>query len=164
MPKPAVDDLDLRLIDLLAKDARVSNRQIAAELDITEGTVRGRIKRLQQENLIRFTAITGIGALRRLRLYFIYVSANPAQVKALATRIADFPQIHAVLTMLGPHNILVIGLFADLEDVTDTTSRIIELPGIYSVETSIAVSTVKYNNRTVRITGGAPETEQDDDA
>ena len=53
-----IDDLDLQLIDLLSRDARVSNRKVASELGVTEGTVRGRIKRLQQDGLIAFTAIT----------------------------------------------------------------------------------------------------------
>lgn len=59
MSAPQLDQLDRQLIDILAKDARVSNRKIAADLGVTEGTVRGRIKRLQQEGLIAFTAITG---------------------------------------------------------------------------------------------------------
>lgn len=161
MTKPMLDDLDRKLISLLARDARVSNRQIGEALNVTEGTVRGRIKRLQQDNLIRFTAITGIGALRKLRPYFIYVSAAPAQAKDLAAQIAEFPRIHAVLTMMGPHNILVIGLFADLEDVMETaTKKIIELPGVLNVKTSIAVSTIKYNARTVRITGSLPDDDQ----
>lgn len=164
MAKPMLDELDRKLIALLAKDARVSNRQIAAKLDVTEGTVRGRIKRLQQENMIRFTAITGIRTLRMLRLFFIYVSADPARSRALAGEIAGFPQIHAVMTTLGRHNILVIGLFADLEEVmTTATQRIVELPGVYNVETSIAVSTLKYNPRVVRITGAPPADEDSED-
>ncbi|WOK38181.1 Lrp/AsnC family transcriptional regulator [Sphingomonas sp. C3-2] len=164
MAKPTLDDLDRKLIDLLAKDARVSNRQIAAKLDVTEGTVRARIKRLQQENLIRFTAITGITTLRLLRPFFVYVSADPAKVRPLAEEIAGLPQIHAVLTTLGRHNILVIGLFADLEDVmTTATQRIVELPGVYNVETSIAVSTLKYNPRVVRITGTPPHMDENDE-
>ena len=56
MSAPLIDDLDRQLIDILSNDARVSNRKIAADLGVTEGTVRGRIKRLQQDGLIAFTA------------------------------------------------------------------------------------------------------------
>ena len=41
MPTPVLDTLDHQLIDLLSRDARVSNRKIAADLGVTEGTVRG---------------------------------------------------------------------------------------------------------------------------
>ncbi len=56
-----MDDLDRQLVEILSADARVSNRKIAADLGVTEGTVRGRIKRLQQDRLIAFTAITSFG-------------------------------------------------------------------------------------------------------
>ena len=45
MSAPQLDDLDRQLIEVLARDARVSNRKIAGDLGVTEGTVRGRIKR-----------------------------------------------------------------------------------------------------------------------
>lgn len=162
MAKPSLDDLDRKLIQLLAEDARVSNRRIAAKLDVTEGTVRGRIKRLQQENLIRFTAITGIDTIDALRLVFIYISADPSQARALADQIADFPKIQGVLTMLGRHNILAIGLYSDLGEMMEiATQRIVELPGVYDVKTALTVSTLKYDARTVRITGIA-EIEEDE--
>jgi DNA-binding Lrp family transcriptional regulator len=41
MRKPDLDELDHQLIDILAQDARVSNRKIASELGVNEGTVRG---------------------------------------------------------------------------------------------------------------------------
>ncbi|MDE2436305.1 MAG: AsnC family transcriptional regulator, partial [Sphingomonadales bacterium] len=56
MISPVLDHLDRQLIETLSSDARVSNRKIASELGVTEGTVRGRIKRLQQDGLIAFTA------------------------------------------------------------------------------------------------------------
>ena len=57
-PVTTLDELDHRIIELLTLDARVSNRQIAAQLGVTEGTIRGRVKRLEEENCIRLTAVT----------------------------------------------------------------------------------------------------------
>ncbi|NLR73544.1 Lrp/AsnC family transcriptional regulator, partial [Novosphingobium sp. ERN07] len=39
MAVPQLDTLDTQLVDMLGRDARVSNRRIAAELGVTEGTV-----------------------------------------------------------------------------------------------------------------------------
>ena len=41
MATPQLDDFDRQLIEVLGRDARVSNRKIAADLGVTEGTVRG---------------------------------------------------------------------------------------------------------------------------
>ena len=44
MTTPVLDDLDRRIIGVLSKDARVSNRRIAALLGVTEGTIRSRLR------------------------------------------------------------------------------------------------------------------------
>lgn len=155
MANVQLDDLDEQLIGLLSQDARVSNRKIAAELGVTEGTVRGRIKRLQQENLIAFTAITGLEMGEQSRLAFISVQAEVENVRATARQIADLPLINAVMITMGQFNILAMCLFRELDSLVEVASdSILALPGVHHVETSIAVKTMKYNSRMARITDG----------
>ncbi len=153
MAATQLDDLDLQLIKLLSHDARVSNRRIASELGVTEGTVRGRIKRLQAEKLIAFTAITGFEMVRKSRLAFISIQAEISLVRDIARQVSDMPQINAVMVMMGQFNILAMCLFEELEVLVDVASdQILALPGVHHVETSIAVKTVKYNARMAKIT------------
>ena len=51
-----LDPVDESIVTRLARDARISNRQIADDLGVTEGTVRARIKRMEEEKQIRITA------------------------------------------------------------------------------------------------------------
>jgi DNA-binding Lrp family transcriptional regulator len=150
---PQIDDLDRQLIEILSRDARVSNRKIAADLNVTEGTVRGRIKRLQQDRLIAFTAITSFGLANTTRMAFIGVQADVQNVREVARKIAELPLINAVMIMMGRFNILVICLFSELDTLLEVSSdQILAIPGVHHVETSIAVKTLKYNARVVRIT------------
>lgn len=158
-----VDDLDLQLIDLLSRDARVSNRKVASELGVTEGTVRGRIKRLQQDGLIAFTAITSFGMAQKSRLAFISVQAEVERVREIAQEISGLPMINAVMITLGQFNILAMCLFEELDQLVETASdRILEINGVHHVETSIAVKTVKYNARMAKITSREPILDEED--
>lgn len=153
MSTPQLDDLDRQLIEVLAKDARVSNRKIAGDLGVTEGTVRGRIKRLQQDGLISFTAITSFGLADSARMAFIGVQAEVGEVREVARQIADLAPVNAVMITMGRFNILAICLFSSLDRLLELASdQILSIPGVHHVETSIAVKTVKYNARVVRIT------------
>jgi DNA-binding Lrp family transcriptional regulator len=153
MSNPQLDDLDRQLIEILSHDARVSNRKIATSLGVTEGTVRGRIKRLQQDRLIAFTAITSFGMENSSKLAFIGVQADVGDVREIARRIAELPLVNGVLITMGRFNMLVICLFDDIEKLHEVASdQILALPGVHHVETSIAVKTIKYNGRVVRIT------------
>ena len=153
MSAPQLDQLDQQLIAILALDARVSNRKIAADLGVTEGTVRGRIKRLQQEGMIAFTAITGFDLCNRTNLAFIGVQVDVDSVREVANRIAELSLVSGVMIVMGRFNILAMCLFDELENLVGLASdQILALPGVHHVETSIAVRTMKYNARVVRIT------------
>ncbi len=157
MSQTVLDELDHRLIKILSKDARISNRRIANDLDVTEGTVRGRIKRLQQEGMIAFTAITSFGLVDNSRLAFIGVQAEMDKTKAIADKIAKLPSVNAVMITMGRFNILAFGLFNELDKLHEVASdQILAIPGVHHVETSLAVKTVKYNARIVKITDAHP--------
>lgn len=153
MSRSALDTLDQQIVDILSNDARISNRQIAADLGVTEGTVRARIKRLQQENLIRFTVVTDFRLAGSPRLVMIGIHAEPASVRTLGTKISAMAEINCVILMLGRYNILAMGLFTDLEDVVRVAnSQILPMEGVRHVETSIAVRSFKYDARMAKIT------------
>jgi DNA-binding Lrp family transcriptional regulator len=153
MAAPALDATDRQLIEILSSDARVSNRKIAVALGVTEGTVRGRIKRLQQEGLIAFTAITGFDVGQRARLAFINIKADVHRVREVAQAVADTPGINAVLITMGQLNITAICLIEELDTLVELASdQILAIDGVHHVETSIAVRTAKYNSRMAKIT------------
>jgi len=153
MTSPVLDDLDMQLIDILSQDARLSNRKIANELGVTEGTVRGRIKKLQQERLIAFTAITSPDLESEVTLAFIGVQTDIENMQRLGAEIAEIPGITGTLITMGRFNILAICLFENLNQLYQIASeQILSLSGVHHVETSIAVKTIKYNSRIVRIT------------
>jgi DNA-binding Lrp family transcriptional regulator len=152
MARISLDDLDRKLIGLLAEDARISNRKIAAELDVTEGTVRSRIKRLEKDNLIRFTAITAFQGEGRHRLAFIRVQADLSHLPAVCDQLRDEPNIGALLITMSKFNLLVITLFKDLDKLHALAAeRILLMEGVHHVETAIAIDTFKYDVRVARI-------------
>lgn len=165
MTTPVLDDLDMQLIDILSQDARLSNRKIANELGVTEGTVRGRIKKLQQERLIAFTAITSPDLESEVTLAFIGVQTDIESMQRLGAEISEFPGITGTLITMGRFNILAICLFENLNQLYHIASeQILALPGVHHVETSIAVKTIKYNSRIVRITDTDYAESTDNDA
>ncbi len=157
MADSPLDDMDRQLIEMLSHDARMSNRKIALALNVTEGTVRGRIKRLQQEGLMSFTAITSFDLESANKLAFIGVQADTGKLRNIASAISEIPAVTSVLITMGRFNILAICLFDELAELHAVASdQILALKGVHHVETSVAVKTLKYNSRIVRITRNRP--------
>lgn len=152
MAKYQIDDLDRKVIDLLSTDARLSNRKIAGELGFTEGTIRSRVKRLEEENYIRFTAVTNMAQLNTPLLAYIGIHAEQGQIRKVAERVAKLPEINGVIILLGRFDILAIGLFEGLQEVHRVASnQILDMDGVRLVETTVAVDVIKYNNRLAKI-------------
>ena len=147
-----IDELDQKIIALLSDDARLSNRKIAADLGFTEGTIRSRVKRLEDENYIRFTAVTSMAHMNTPQLGQIGIHAEQDKIRDVAEAVAQIAEINAVIILLGRFDILAIGLFEGLQDVHQVASnRILDIKGVRLVETSLVVDTVKYDNRIAKI-------------
>ena len=151
-----LDDLDRQIIERLARDARVSNRAIASELGVTEGTIRTRIKRLQAEGLIQFTVVTDFRMAGSPNLVMMGIHADPGRVPTLAQELSAIPEINCVIVLLGRYNLLAMGLFQTVEQVNDLVlTRIRTLEGVRDVEVSVSVYNIKYEAGVARITNPA---------
>lgn len=148
-----LDKLDQGIVEKLARDARISNRAIAAELGVTEGTIRTRIKRLQNEGLIQFTVVTDFRMAGSPNLCMMGIDADPSHVCDLACSLSDIPEITCVVVLLGRYSLLAMGLFTNIEQLNDlVTERIRPLPGVQRVETSVSVHNLKYEAGIAKIT------------
>ena len=58
--KKLIDDVDREIIRLLQKDGRLTNTEIAKELNVTEGTIRKRLNRLVTERIIIIAAVLNL--------------------------------------------------------------------------------------------------------
>jgi|SaaInl5LU_22_DNA_1037371.scaffolds.fasta_scaffold16534_4 Lrp/AsnC family transcriptional regulator, regulator for asnA, asnC and gidA len=152
MAKYQIDELDRKIMELLSEDARLSNRNIAQSLSVTEGTVRSRVKRLENESYIRITAVTNMGLLDKPQLVYIGIHAEQSMIKQVAAEIAEFDEVNAVIILLGRFDILAIGLFSDLQELQSVVSdKLLALAGVRHIETTVVVSIAKYNNRLAKI-------------
>lgn len=151
--KSLLDDVDRRIVEWLSRDARTSNRRIAAELGVTEGTVRARIKRMEDERLIRITAVTNIDRLDNPMLAFIWIEVEKSsECDAVATQLAAIPEIGFVGKMLGRFDILAITLVQDTEALTEFLHRTISgIPGVRKTDCTLGVKFIKHDYRLARI-------------
>ncbi len=147
-----IDDVDRKILEHLSVDGRKSNREIAQELGLGEGTVRGRIKRMQENHIIKIMALTSYTGPGPSQMAYIGVRADLAQVKKTAEEIAQLSFVRFVATMLGRYDILVITLVKDGGELIDLVNgQIMTLPGVRHADTTLAVKGIKYDYRWGRI-------------
>ncbi|MDP4651829.1 MAG: Lrp/AsnC family transcriptional regulator, partial [Haliea sp.] len=141
-----MDAVDRQIVARLSEDARVSNRQIAADLGVTEGTVRARVKRMEEERQIRITAVTNIDRFRHGALAYIWIEVERShQVEAVAQALASINELGFVGEMLGRSDLLVITMVRSNEHLAEFVhQRISGIPGVRRTESTLGVNFVKH--------------------
>ena len=149
MKKVDLDELDLRIIERLGEDARVSNREIGRDFGLTEGTIRARLKRLIQTGTIKVTAVTNANLLKNPILAYLFIEAEAAfHVDAVAEALAAVPEISFVATLLGRSDILAMTLITNPDQLIELLHQTIDrIPGVHRVQYSLGQRFIKHDYR-----------------
>ncbi|OWQ92872.1 Lrp/AsnC family transcriptional regulator [Sphingopyxis witflariensis] len=144
-----LDELDHKIIERLGHDARVSNREIGREFDLTEGTIRSRLKRLLDNKVIRVAAVTNANRLRNPILAYLWVEADTAaDIENVAESLARLPEIGFVATTLGRADVLAMTLVENGNQLTDFLHQTIDkIPGVRRVNYSLGQNFIKHDYR-----------------
>jgi DNA-binding Lrp family transcriptional regulator len=155
VPPEAVDELDLRIIGALQRDARISNRSVAAELDVSEGTVRGRLRRMEEDNLIRIRAVSDIEAFGLSAAAVVGVHVADGRIAATAKALQALDGVAAIIRSVGEFDFILIMLAETRPALLDIVlTRIHAIKGIRSTETFEAAGVLKHIYTWVRLVDG----------
>jgi DNA-binding Lrp family transcriptional regulator len=147
-----VDDLDLRIIGLLQQDARSSNRRIAAELGVSEGTVRSRIRRMEDEQIIRIQAMSDVRASGLGASAYVGVTTEGGRVAEVARAIVEQVSPNCVVRSMGRFDLFLVVSEPSREALVDTVlHRIGALPGVRRTETIDHCGVLKHSYTWARI-------------
>ncbi|MBV9993733.1 MAG: AsnC family transcriptional regulator [Caulobacteraceae bacterium] len=100
-------DLQDQITEILARDGRISNREISRTLGVAEATVRARIRGLQHKGLLRYVLICNPERVGYNALVFARFRAPPGAVRELSAAICQHPNVFGATVTTGPHNLLV---------------------------------------------------------
>ncbi len=126
--RDTISETDQRIIATLARNGRRSYREIARELDISEGTVRQRVARLIDLDLIRITVVGNLITLGFEVVAMVHIRVQPGHADSIAERLTKFPHARFVATSFGSTDIIIQTLHHDVQSLHDFVSN--ELPRV----------------------------------
>ncbi|ELY62371.1 Lrp/AsnC family transcriptional regulator [Natronobacterium gregoryi] len=116
-----MDELDRQILDILRRDARTPYTEIADEIGTSEGTVRNRVERMMDDEIIeRFTISTRTGNVKAMLEISVAVDVD---TKNVTERMADWEEVDLVWTVSGEQDIVLIVDAADTRGVNDLITK-----------------------------------------
>ncbi|MDH5448469.1 MAG: Lrp/AsnC family transcriptional regulator [Candidatus Bathyarchaeota archaeon] len=141
-----MDETDVRILELLLADARLSSRQIARRLGVSVGTVLGRIKRMERGGVIKgYSAILDHEKLGYELTVVTEVVVAKGKLLEMEREIAKWPNICCVYDVTGQTDAFVIAKFYNREELSAFTKRLLSLPLVERTNTHLVLTTVKEN-------------------
>jgi Lrp/AsnC family transcriptional regulator for asnA, asnC and gidA len=133
---------------------RLSNREIGRRLDVSEGTVRGRLKRLRERKIVRITAVTDVRALGKNVWGYIGLKVERDRLYEVANALEKIEELSFVALTLGLYDILAFVVADSREQLLEIlTERIRGIPGVRRTETAEALEVLKHQFALARIPG-----------
>jgi len=130
-----IDHLDDRIIDILKKDSRKPFVEIANELNVSEGTIRSRVKKLFEDSVIQsFTIKTSSKNVKALIEVKIDVNVNTSEV---AANISKFEGVAEVYEVTGEEDIVAIIDVTSSPQLNEIIERIRRFDNVQSTRTRL---------------------------
>jgi DNA-binding Lrp family transcriptional regulator len=143
-PAGRLEPGDDPLLAELARDGRISTAALAAAIHWHESTVRRRVAELRAAGLLYFDVDIEDRALGFTVAAMFWLSIEPAWLDEAGRAIATHAEIPFAAAVTGAANLVANGEFRDTQHLYEYVSgRLVELPGLRSVETVPAIGTLK---------------------
>lgn len=145
--------MEQKILKLLAENARISEAEIAARLNIAESTVKEVIKELKDRGVIcGFTTILNESKIKDNKVKaLIEVRVTPKReggFDQIAKRIANFPDVTDLYLVSGSFDLLLTVEGESLQEVASFVSeKLSTLDGIVSTATVFLLKKYKESNR-----------------
>ena len=133
--KVDLDEIDLKILEILEADARVSYSTLSEKVGLSRVSVKERVSELKRLGVIeRFTIQVPAKHMGRPLPVFFDLRISPELLEQAALEIASHPDIVIVYQMSGVNALHVHGFFKDVDAVTSFINLFLsKIAGIQNV-------------------------------
>jgi DNA-binding Lrp family transcriptional regulator len=143
-----LDETDVKILEILMLDARLSSRQIAKRCGVSIGTVLSRIKKLEKEGIVTgYSSMLDHEKLGYELTVVSEVTVSKGRLLEMENEIARLPNVCCVYDVTGLIDALVVAKFKNREELGNFTKRLLALPFVERTNTHVVLTTIKEDFR-----------------
>lgn len=139
-----LDEVDRKILEILQRNARTPLKRIASALNISEGTVHVRLKRLLASGIIRgFYTILDEEKLGYNVKAIIALKADPSMYSRILESLKEVDGITEIYDVTGEYYAILKVKTTSKEELANIIDRIGSIKGVQSTSTMIILRTIK---------------------
>ncbi|MDV3276858.1 MAG: Lrp/AsnC family transcriptional regulator [Nitrososphaerales archaeon] len=144
----SIDQLDTKLLVRLTRDARMSFRELAAELGVSPSTVVSRVKRLEEHGVVTgYEAKVDSEKLGYELTVVTEILVSKGKLLEMEREIAKLPGVCVVYDVTGEIDGIVVAKFRSRDELSHFTKGLLSMPFVDRANTHVVLTTVKEDFR-----------------
>jgi Lrp/AsnC family leucine-responsive transcriptional regulator len=148
-PQHALDATDRRILEILQRDAKLTNVELAARVHLSPSPCLARVRALERAGVIQ-RYVTLLDPLRLGKAVSVFIQVRLEQqvertLKNFEAAVASWPEVMECYLMTGDSDYLLRVVVADIPALERfILDRLTTIKGVANIRSSFALKQVKY--------------------
>ncbi len=143
-----IDKYDKQILAALQQDGRISNKQLAEQVSLSESSCLRRVRALEESGMIaRYAALLSQNEAGLPGNVFVQIGLQrevESDLSAFEDAVRDIPEVMECYLMSGEFDYLIRVVVADMADFERIhKTKLTRLPGVARVNSSFGIRTVQ---------------------
>jgi len=136
----ALDDLDKKILGYLQEDGRMTFVTLASHLGVSEGTIRKRVKRLEDAGVLKTMGVTDPLKMGLDTVAFIWFKVERLHLERVIAALKDLKEVRYLVVTTGGYDLVAMVVLPNRTQLVQLLNdKLSQIEGIVSTETSIVL-------------------------
>jgi Lrp/AsnC family leucine-responsive transcriptional regulator len=148
-PLSTLDDTDIRILEILQRDAKLTTKEIAFQIDLSVTPVYERIRRLERDGFIKhYVALLDRTKTEKSLIVHCFISLKEHSkpiINKFDRDITLIPEVMECYNIAGQFDYLLKVVVADMNEYQFFMQKLADFDSIVNVQTSFVLREVKYS-------------------
>ena len=129
-----LDETDLRILEVLGKDARTPFTAVGEALGISDATVHIRVKRMTEEGVIKGYRVEVDEDLLERTCGFIMINVKPGSLKKVVEELLQNGRLQEIYEVHGPSDLIAKVCTESISEMREVTNQIRAVSDVTSTQ------------------------------
>ena len=140
-----MDDTDRKILNILKGNSRISNLEIARQINLAPSAALKRLRRLEDSGIVSgyTTRVAHNKIDLSMNVLISVVTSESAGAIAIGKKLAALPEICDVVDVAGNISYIVRAVVKDTENLNNLIIKMGQIPGVMRTQTTLIMNVLK---------------------
>ncbi|KHK98757.1 AsnC family transcriptional regulator [Microbacterium mangrovi] len=141
MANSHLDEIDLRIVEMLTANARTPLASVALQVHLSRNAVRQRIERMERDGVIAgYTVVRGSSAARQVTAIVMIYRADRMRDDRVVAELRRIPEVVRCDVLSGEYDLFVTLQADSMDRIGQIWEQVAAIPGVANTVTAVSLT------------------------